>query len=66
MVMENPKYNQYLWDITGKGIYGVRGKCKGLFGYSWKLKIEKYCNKIIFKCVNSIMEPIFNEIVAKK
>ena len=29
MVMENPKYNQYLWDITGKGIYGVRGKCKG-------------------------------------
>ena len=41
---------------------------KGPFGYSWKLKTEteKYCSKIIFKCVNSTMKPIFNEKVAKK
>ena len=31
-----------------------------------KLKIEKYCSKIIFKCVNSTMGPIFNEKVVKK
>ena len=41
---------------------------KGSFGYSWKLKlkIKKYCSKIIFKYVNSIMGPIFNEKIAKK
>ena len=39
---------------------------KGLFGYSWKLKTEKHCNKIIFKYVNSTVEPIFNEKVDKK
>ena len=42
----------------------------GPFGYSlfcWKLKIEnwKYCSKIIFKCVNSAVWPIFNEKVAE-
>ena len=26
----------------------------------------KYCSKIIFKCVNSAVEPIFNEKVAEK
>ena len=26
----------------------------------------KYCSKIIFKCVNSIVGPIFNEKVAEK
>ena len=33
-----------------------------------KLKIEnwKHCSKIIFKCVNSTMRPIFNEKVVKK
>ena len=33
-----------------------------------KLKTEnwKHCNKIIFKCVNSSVKPIFNEKVAKK
>ena len=31
-----------------------------------KLKTEKYCSKIIFKCVNSIVRPIFNEKVDKK
>ena len=33
-----------------------------------KLKIKnwKYCSKIIFKCVNSVMEPIFNEKVVEK
>ena len=31
-----------------------------------KLKIEKYCSKIIFKYVNSIVGPIFNEKVAEK
>ena len=41
---------------------------KGPFGYSWKLKLktEKYCSKIIFKCVNSIVGPIFNKKVVKK
>ena len=47
-----------------------------LFGSVWiqlktenwklKLKIEKYCSKIIFKCVNSTVGPIFNEKVAEK
>ena len=36
------------------------------FGYSWKLKTEKYCSKIIFKCVNSTVGPIFNEKVVEK
>ena len=36
------------------------------FEYNWKLKTEKYCDKIIFKCVNSIVRPIFNEKVDKK
>ena len=33
-----------------------------------KLKIEnwKHYSKIIFKCVNSIVEPIFNEKIAEK
>ena len=33
---------------------------KGLFGYNRKLKTEKQCSKIIFKCVNSTVKPIFN------
>ena len=35
---------------------------------NWKLKLktEKHCSKIIFKCVNSIVGPIFNEKVAEK
>ena len=46
-------------------------KCtKGPFRYSWKLKteteIEKHCSKIIFKCVNSTVGPIFNEKVVEK
>ena len=43
-------------------------------GFVWielillKLKTEnwKHCNKIIFKCVNSAMGPIFNEKIDKK
>ena len=33
-----------------------------------KLKIEnwKHCSKIIFKCVNSAMRPIFNEKIVEK
>ena len=38
----------------------------GPFGYSWKLKTEKRCNKIIFKYVNNTVGPIFNEKVDKK
>ena len=35
---------------------------------NWKLKLktEKHCSKIIFKCVNSIVGSIFNEKVAEK
>ena len=47
---------------------------KGYVGSVWielillKLKTEnwKHCSKIIFKCVNSAMGPIFNEKVAEK
>ena len=36
-------------------------------GSVWiQLKTEKYCSKIIFKCVNSTVGPIFNKKVAKK
>ena len=40
----------------------------GSFGYNWKLKTEteKHCSKIIFKCVNNIVGPIFNEKVTEK
>ena len=31
-----------------------------------KLKIEKYCSKIIFKYMNSTVGPIFNEKIAEK
>ena len=31
-----------------------------------KLKTEKHCSKIIFKCVNSTVRPIFNEKVNEK
>ena len=33
---------------------------------NWKLKTEKYYSKIIFKCVNSIVRPIFNEKITEK
>ena len=35
--------------------------CLDTVAYYWKLKIYgwKYCNKIIFKCVNSVMGPSF-------
>ena len=33
---------------------------------SWKLKTKKYCNKIIFKCMNSTVGLIFNEKIAEK
>ena len=41
---------------------------KDPFEYLWILKVEnwKYCNKIIFKCVNSVLETIFNESLLKK
>ena len=41
---------------------------KGLFVYRLLLKTKnwKYCSKIIFKCVNSTMRPIFSENFAKK
>ena len=31
-----------------------------------QLKTKKHCSKIIFKCVNDIVGPIFNEKVDKK
>ena len=43
-----------------------KASTKSPFGYSWKLKTEKHCNKIIFKCVNSAVRFIFNEKVVKK
>ena len=35
---------------------------------NWKLKLktEKYYNKIIFKCVNSTVRPIFNKKITEK
>ena len=36
-------------------------------GSVWiQLKTEKHCSKIIFKCVNNIVGPIFNKKVAEK
>ena len=51
-----------------------RDKKHAYLGYVWielillKLKTEnwKHCSKIIFKCVNSIVRPIFNEKFDKK
>ena len=39
-----------------------------LFGYRLLMKTKnwKHCSKIIFKCVNSVVEPIFNEKIVKK
>ena len=35
---------------------------------NWKLKLktEKYCSRIIFKCVNTTVGPIFNEKITEK
>ena len=41
-------------------------KTKGPFGLSLFLLKLKHCSEIIFKCVNSIAGPIFNEKIAKK
>ena len=37
-----------------------------MFGYPYFGENLKYYNKIIFKCVNSIVRPIFNEKCAEK
>ena len=34
--------------------------------YFAETKNKKHCSKIIFKCVNSVVGPIFNEKVAEK
>ena len=34
--------------------------------YFAKIENWKHCNKVIFKCVNSVMGPIFNEKVTEK
>ena len=47
-------------------IFKIYTQYKGPFGYSWKLKTEKYCSKIIFKYVNCTVGPIFNEKVTEK
>ena len=57
------------WGEEGPVSYNVTQTLNhmySLFGYSWKLKTEKHCNKIIIKCVNSTVRPIFNEKVAEK
>ena len=38
----------------------------GPFGYTYFAENWKYCNKIIFKCVNSAVRPIFNENFVEK
>ena len=57
--IESPDIIKYKWQVL---------LTKGLFGYNWKLKLktEKYCSKIIFKCMNGTVRPIFNEKVAEK
>ena len=48
-------------------VIGDKKKKKVILGSVWiHLKTEKYCSKIIFKCVNSTMGPIFNEKIDKK
>ena len=40
---------------------------KDPFGLSlFLLKLKTLCSEIIFKCVNSVMGPIFNEKVVEK
>jgi len=34
--------------------------------YYQKLKIEKYCSKIVFKCVSSVVGPNFKVVFTKK
>ena len=47
-------------DINYREILGV---CLDWVYFHWNWK---YCSEIIFKCVNSVVEPIFNEKVAEK
>ena len=64
--LENPKGG--LW-YNGKNLFSVVPPFffKGPFEYNlFLLKTKKYCSKIIFKCVNSTVGPIFNKKIAKK
>ena len=59
-----PIFNEKI-DKNGEQPYhvisnSITRKILSPFGYSWKLKTEKHCSKIIFKCVNSVMRPNFN------
>ena len=53
-------------NVSLKKKWNVRVRLATAENWNWKLKIEKHCSKIIFKCVNGTVEPIFNEKVAKK
>ena len=45
---------------------GVRVRLDTAENWKLKLKTEKHYSKIIFKCVNSTVGPIFNKKVAEK
>ena len=61
-------------NVTNDGSLSYCFHSRIIYGSVWigliLLKLKTYCwnhcSKIIFKCVNSIVEPIFNEKVAKK
>ena len=52
--------------FRGSSILLLRVRLDTAENWKLKLKTEKHCSEIIFKCVNSIVEPIFNEKVAEK
>ena len=54
----------FRWGFLWRFIYG--SVWIGLILLKLKTYYSNHCSKIIFKCVNSIMGPIFNEKVAKK
>ena len=59
-ILKYELYNQLLGDVILLRVaLGVRLDT-AYFAENWK-----HCNKIIFKYVNSIMRPIFNEKVVK-
>ena len=60
------RLNKWL-GLKGKYKFSCQRVFKGSIGFRlFLLKTEKYCNKIIFKCVNSVVRLIFNESIVEK
>ena len=67
LYFSQPKTNPiYLFSIYKFYCYKLRVRLDTTENWKLKLKTEKYCSKIIFKCVNSTVGLIFNEKIAEK